>query len=424
MIRTIQRTLLFCILFFIISQLGKHYWPDLSYVSGIRVDYLSPTIYITDILIGGLIVLSLPQIVRDIKKRGGRPPIIAVLGLITIGISTSLAQYPILAVYGVVKILEMVFLGYAVTSFLTRKDFPRIVEVISVAVFIQSILVFWQMYVQSSVGGLWYYLGERTFSSGTIGISTISLYGNEVLRAYGSFPHPNVLAFFMASSSLMFIVYWSLLLGGLKKLWIGFITALSVSVLFLTFSRAAIIFFIVAVIYLVYKQIIGRRIGVVIILCCVISVGLLASRFSFSVFSSPDFLMRIDLALISLEIIKSHILFGTGILNYFALQLPYQTMITPVLLQPVHNIYLLTLVQIGVLGIIPVCLYLSKTVLRSRIQEVEKEVDKKLSVLFGVLLWGILLLGIVDHFFLTLQQGMLMTAYIVGLVWLPSNEKR
>lgn len=423
MIQTIQRILLFCVLFLITSQLGKHFWPDFSYISGIRVDYLSPTLHLTDIFIGVLFLLSIPHIVRQVKWGGKYPSATAILGVLAIGIGTSLASYPIVALYGVLKVVEMMFLGYAVSYLFTKKDFPRIAEVIAGAVFVQSILVFWQLHLQSSVGGIWYYLGERTFSTGTIGISTISLYGNEILRAYGSFPHPNVLAFFMMCSSLILLVYSSFVSGRLKRLWIGVTVALSISVLFVTFSRAAIIFYIIAVIYLAYKNTISQRVGVVIILFCVVCVGLSASRFSLSILSSSDFLMRIELAYISLEIIKSHMAFGTGMLNYFVLQLPYQMMITPVLLQPVHNIYLLTLLQLGVLGAIPVCIFLKNTVLRARVQLTNRRDSNKLSVLFWLLLCSVLVLGMVDHFFLTLQQGMLMTAFIVGWVWLPSDNR-
>ena len=32
-------------------QLSKHFWPLWSYISGIRLDYLSPVVYLTDILL-------------------------------------------------------------------------------------------------------------------------------------------------------------------------------------------------------------------------------------------------------------------------------------------------------------------------------------------------------------------------------------
>src|SRR3990167_9278499 len=40
------------------SQLGFHFWPRWSLVNGIKIDYLSPTIYLTDLIFLGLLVIS------------------------------------------------------------------------------------------------------------------------------------------------------------------------------------------------------------------------------------------------------------------------------------------------------------------------------------------------------------------------------
>src|SRR5258708_34693956 len=47
------------------TQFGKHFWPDFTIVSGIRIDYLSPTVYVTDLLLLLLIIFFL---LRKIKK--------------------------------------------------------------------------------------------------------------------------------------------------------------------------------------------------------------------------------------------------------------------------------------------------------------------------------------------------------------------
>src|SRR3989338_9410931 len=47
----IENALFFLTLLFLPTQLGRHFWPSFSYILGIRTDYLSPTLYLTDILI-------------------------------------------------------------------------------------------------------------------------------------------------------------------------------------------------------------------------------------------------------------------------------------------------------------------------------------------------------------------------------------
>ncbi len=419
----VQRTLLFSILFFIISQFGKHFWFDFSYVSGIRVDYLSPTLYITDILIGLLFIISIPSLFRSFRKRGFFLSERVVFGFLVLIVSLLLAPVPVVAFYGVVKLVEMIFLGYIITQLFSKKDFPAIAQVFSVAVFIQSILVFWQFFTQSSVGGLWYFIGERTFSPATIGISTVSLYGKEILRAYGSFPHPNVLAFFMFSASLLLIVYSKMLSKGWKKSWIIIATVLAVICLFLTFSRLTILIFILTLVWLVYSRTISSRTGGIIVFGSLMCIAFLAQRFAPESFLSTDFTSRIDLATIALTIIQSHMIFGVGLLNYFPFMLEYQTEITPVLLQPVHNIYLLVLLQVGILGAIPVSIFLVKTVQRViAIWNSKPEKNAFFSVT-GAIFISILLIGVADHFFLTLQQGMLMTAVITGFLWISRYTK-
>ena len=45
-----ENFLLILFLLLIPTQLGKHFWPDWSSVLGIRIDYLSPTLYLVDIV--------------------------------------------------------------------------------------------------------------------------------------------------------------------------------------------------------------------------------------------------------------------------------------------------------------------------------------------------------------------------------------
>ena len=38
------------------AQIGKHFWPKEAFVRGIRIDYLSPTLFLTDLVIIALII--------------------------------------------------------------------------------------------------------------------------------------------------------------------------------------------------------------------------------------------------------------------------------------------------------------------------------------------------------------------------------
>lgn len=424
MIRLIQRTLLFATIFLCISQFGKHFWPDFSYVSGIRVDYLSPTLYLSDLLIGLLGVFSFRSLLISGALYLKKFPLVVLMSIGALLASCLLAQQPLVALYGLVKVIEMAFFGYMVYHLLSQKDFSVLATVIAGAVSVQTMLVIWQFLAQSSVGGLWYYLGERSFSSGTVGIATVSIYGQELLRAYGSFPHPNVLAFFMFLSSLVLMVYATYTPQRWEKIGSGIIAACAVLALFLTFSRLTILLFIAAIVFLVYKRVFSAKIGGVVLLVCVLGIVAMLPRFSFSFFTSPDFTYRVQLALIALDILKQHLLFGVGLFNYFMLELPYQKEITPVLLQPVHNIYLLVLLQLGLIGSVPVILFFKNTSKQWITLMRGVSSQNPLSLVALILFAAVLIIGMADHFFLTLQQGMLMLSLVIGLVWMVGKKAK
>ena len=99
-------------------------------------------------------------------------------------------------------------------------------------------------------------------------------------------------------------------------------------------------------------------------------------------------------------------LFGVGI-NSFLPSLPdFIIQQKTFFIQPVHNIYLLILSQIGIVGFSFFVFLLFKTF---------RKILKIKNYLIGILLIEILILGFFDHYFLTLQQGQLLFALVLGL---------
>lgn len=50
-----HQALFYALIILLPVQLGRHFWPEWSYVLGLKIDYLSPIIYLTDILIAGIL---------------------------------------------------------------------------------------------------------------------------------------------------------------------------------------------------------------------------------------------------------------------------------------------------------------------------------------------------------------------------------
>src|SRR5258708_5260679 len=71
----------------------------------------------------------------------------------------------------------------------------------------ESILAIAQFFNQGSLNGVLYFLGERTFTATTSGIANASVSGELILRPYGTFPHPNVLAGYLLISLTLLLLY-------------------------------------------------------------------------------------------------------------------------------------------------------------------------------------------------------------------------
>jgi len=110
----------------------------------------------------------------------------------------------------------------------------------------------------------------------------------------------------------------------------------------------------------------------------------------------------------SLQLIKTHPALGVGLGNFIPAQLELSFPRGQYnFLQPVHNIYLLVASETGLIGLVVfmvMVVYLIKKLIKNL---------SYLSILY--ILYAILLLGLFDHYWLTLQQNMLLAALVVGI---------
>jgi len=421
MLEKLQKITFLLIVFFLSSQVGFHFWPEFSKVSGIRVDYLSPTFYLLDILIiiwlGLLGVLGwLRKIIVNIQN----PLLKSLLLLFVLGliINTFFARSQGAHVFGLIKFGELGLFGWFVAKTFKKKDISVFVRVFALSAIISFLLTIWQFMQQSSIGGLWYFLGERTFNISTIGISTVNL-GQQILRPYAAFPHPNVLAVFLLTAITLMIFRLPYEKNSFLK--ISFIAGIILSIvsLFLTFSRIIILLAICIVIYAIFTK--GKRNALFIVPALIIMFvllnfvmpELLMSQF---LFRGVDF--RQELLTQSFQIFSNNPYFGIGLNNFFVHQVDLIKNISPILFQPPHNIFVIALLSLGIFGwwIFPYIFIRAVRDLLRKIRDIRavREIkDFYVGVL--IILIAIIVVGMFDHFFLTLEQGQIMLALILGL---------
>jgi len=405
---------LFC--FFLLSipvQLGRHFWPIFSSINGLRIDYLSPTLYFSDLIIGFLFIDMLPLIFRVVHYR--KLLLISCILLVFSYLSVN-SLSPINSLLGVARLAEVIFLVFACARFFSNSDLIGSFRmIISSSILVVSILAIWQFLNQSSIGGLWYFLGERSFTILTPGIADASLGGTLLLRPYASFPHPNVLAGFIVITSI-YLLYFTY--SKKEDLWCKYLTKLALGsgavVAILTMSRTGIT--VLAMVYGVWiirnfvnkYYLIGGCFGLIGIGAILFQTGIY-QRFTTLSFSDQAVVLREFLAIKAWYLFSQHPLSGVGLQNFLpslAIILPSSTQL--IYFQPVHSVYLLVLSETGILGGF---LILSLLVLvMYRIIKSEKRVGKI------VLLISLLLLSSTDHYFYTLHQGQLLLAFSLGLL--------
>jgi O-antigen ligase len=130
-----------------------------------------------------------------------------------------------------------------------------------------------------------------------------------------------------------------------------------------------------------------------------------------------DLSYRLELLKISFRVFLENPL-GVGLNNYLYHQAPFQKTFSPILFQPVHNIYVLVLIQTGLIGLVLFLVGITRTLarLKKSMQLSEKDTRSFYEVIHIAII-SLLFVGIFDHFLLTLQSGQLLFATIMGLGW-------
>ena len=391
------------LIFLIPTQLGYHFWPDFAHVFGIRVDYLSPTIYLTDVLILSLFIFWV-----NTKPKIGRRTIVWIISFLLFAfINVSLAKNTGAALYKWIKIFEFAFFGYYLSS-LKGLDIKRqIILPLSISILFFSSVGILQFLKQGALGGPLYFLGERSFSPSSPGIALVDIGGTQYLRAYSTFSHPNSFAGFLVTG--LILLTFSKESRRLKML----VFTLGLTALFLSFSLGALLGLAVVLLFYLITRISTRILKKSLIAIIFLSIFLSMAQAIYSkgylrAGNLPeDIHNRLVLAGAAGKLFSFSPVWGVG-LNNFIVRLPEIKLVTGVSwwLQPVHNIFLLVLTETGIFGLLLFTYLLTTAGAASA---------KKGKILFGLAIIFIVVTGLVDHYWLTLQQNQLLASLILGL---------
>lgn len=423
----IHRRLFFLLLLLLPSQLGYHFWPSWSFVLGRRVDYLSPTVYITDILVFCVLVFWVYARGRcmNISLR----TVIIFLSIIGFaGVNSFYAKSFPVALYTWVKIFEYIGLGWYIIS--TKVRLSDVVFPLAMSVSYSSSIAIGQFILQHAIGAPLWILGERSFSIDTPGIArfmmcpSVDFLCKFFVRPYATFPHPNVLGGYIVTMSpfIMYYLAQKSITTRIARVYM-FVLGIGSIALMLTFSRSAWSVALLNILIsfgmlfrtrsFLYKKTIDIVIPI-LLLCVSIALGMVIYIFFPSV-GDESVVRRIELVNIAVSMWSHSPLFGVGLGN-FVVEMPNFTNSRYInFLQPVHNIYLLVLSELGLAGLIGIALGIVWIFKQTYIFFREQKSIILTHVLFILPLMSLMLLGIVDHYVITLQQGQLMSVLVIAL---------
>lgn len=388
----VRMSVLFLFVLFLPTQLSTFFFAPFSYISGVKVDYLAPAIYLTDMLGVIAIILYAPFIAREVRKS-------AVLFIFFTGFFLAHAYtstYPLLALYRLAKLEEIYFI-FLIFSHITKPSVFFLPLVVG-GIFELSLAIA-QLYEKAALQGIFYFFGERAFSAATPAIAKIALAGVEFVRPYGTFSHPNSMGGF-------YLLLYSYLLTTSSRIsllikYVGlFITS---CLILISFSKIAIgIYAIITLWYFISKE--PTRLCRICTISKIAVLTVVSSIFLMGRGDPFSFVKRVKLAKNALSVIQKTGGWGTGLGQYLIYSSVFSSRYLFFFKEPVHNIFLLFLGEAGIIGTI-ITGYIIYRFAKKNIR----------SALFFTPGFALITTGMLDHYWLTSQQNILLIAVIAGL---------
>jgi len=373
-------------------------------------------LYLSDVLVFLLLALWFIKILKKREIKVTKIPlwgIFLVMFILILVLSLFWSQNLTLSIYSTTKVLLCIGLFVYLKNNLKEKTFLNSLKIISLGGVLQSFIALIQFIKQSSLGIV--YLGESVVSRSLVGVAKIGVGNIKIIRSYGTFSHPNILGAF-----LLLALYCSIYLV-LKKRKVFLLTLpFLVLGLILTFSRSILFFGLIPlIIFLTYKFFKNRKIEilrplfVIILSILILSMPLsplLTQRMSID---SQDqaVSLRIFYNKSAIEMIKKSPLVGVGLRNSTLELKKIYPDLEDWQYQPVHNIYLLIASEVGILGLLVFILFLLFLFKRST----ELEIVNQERHMFLILTSVFLILGLFDHYFFTINQGIIIFWLILGI---------
>lgn len=434
-------------------------FDQIKNIEGFR-ENISYSLYAFDIVFILLLIFLLASILIDLFYREKPLPkfrlvfFLPFFLIIIIFIFSFLSNRPAVSFYNSARLTEAVlFFLMAKNIFKKNGAWQKSILIIFLSGIFQSVLAVIQFILQRSIGLKFF--GESVLSPDLFDVAKFELYGGKIIRAYGTFPHPNLLGAFLLLSLTCGIYLISIAKNRKLKILNTVTSVLIVIGIIFTYSRsvwlATFLFLITFFIFTFsqneklrnslknkflnfkFYQIVAATVVVIAVLLFI------SPRFCFTHCpGDQSSALRKIYSQKAFELIRANPLTGVGPGNFTSFFTPCNCACGPKPweIQPVHNLYLLIASEIGLFGLAVFLLVLASnfelkikelfTKLQNyKIKNLKKDTThvSSNSSIFTILFVSFLFLAFFDHYFWTLPQGQLIFWLSLVLAISPGFSK-
>lgn len=453
-------------------NIRKVFLTPYSFLNGGFNEYMTMSFSWADVLMIGIIViynikLLISQIRKQVSKNSlledvirnkssvirnyyqnnvSRETIFLMLFLIWAGLSIIWAQYKPIAAFRLILLLEIVIFSYISVKTLNTPKWRNFAYYALITAGLFQAAAGIAQFVHNSSLGL-HFLGESIIGPNIDGVAKIIINGEKQIRAYGTLPHPNILAGFLLV--LMFVLIGKLLAlyiylppsdpllknqkFGMRSMfvsretfvdnmpvWMHWLFLIIISLGFiLTFSRSAFLGLFIGLIILFRfacsrcrthstKAASSYKFSATILFIIAIATIVFFKKTSF--FSNQSLHERNFYQIVSYETIYSHPIKGVGIGQYILNEYVTYPDLETWRYQPVHNIFLLIFSETGIIGIVIFLLFII-SVFSDKLFGRRRETSPNLTipVLYCIII-SLLVVSFFDHYFWDIRIGTIVIA--------------
>lgn len=377
------------------------------------LNYWEISIFVSSILLTLVLISNFSKLIKNINSLNKYLLISLIVFDLSLFISIFLSPNILLSIYKYIVFILAILL---LILLINHKNKLYLLLVFSLSISLHSLIAIFQFITQASWSSK--YLGLSHHYAWSLGTAVVEVNGERWLRAYGALDHPNILGA-LALLSLVISVYYLLFKKNSLKLrlflYLNFF--ISLSALMFSFSKSAWLAFFVFIISLFFYRIKNKATARLIIIGSVILMSVFYLNYTNLINARLTGQGRIEQISInerkdSLNLVhynsKQQLFFGRGIgaSSFWQKEADIKDgkHLADYHYQPVHNIFLLLFLEIGIFGLIAFLAIISSLIIIYK---------KRISYLFLI---PILIFALFDHWLLSLHFGVLLLFFFLSFV--------